>query len=71
MAEGTWVLARAGAAAGIACTVAVGVVDRLWRYAVKSMCPRMTELTVAPRAVVGDRAWALRDAMGVLHAPVE
>ena len=41
---------------------AVGVVDTLWRYPVKSMRgERMSELAVGPRGVVGDRAWALRD----------
>jgi uncharacterized protein YcbX len=40
----------------------VGVVEELWRYPVKSMLGEQpAEVTVTPRGIVGDRAWALRD----------
>jgi uncharacterized protein YcbX len=42
--------------------VAVGFVDTLWRYPVKSMLgERRNELFIDERGVLGDRAWALRE----------
>jgi uncharacterized protein YcbX len=42
--------------------VAVGVVDTLWRYPVKSMLgERRNELLIDQRGALGDRAWALRE----------
>ena len=43
----------------------VGIVKQLFRYPVKSMLgERLTEVEVGPKGIVGDRAWALREANG-------
>ncbi len=43
----------------------VGVVSELFRYPVKSMLgERLTEVEVGPGGLIGDRAWALREANG-------
>jgi uncharacterized protein YcbX len=43
----------------------VGVVKELFRYPVKSMLgERLTKLEIGPKGVIGDRAWALREANG-------
>ena len=43
----------------------VGVVQRVFRYPVKSMLgEELTELPVGANGVIGDRAWALREANG-------
>jgi uncharacterized protein len=43
----------------------VGVVKELFRYPVKSMLgERLTEVEIGLKGVVGDRAWALREASG-------
>jgi hypothetical protein len=43
----------------------VGIVQELFRYPVKSMLgERLDELDVSNRGVIGDRAWALREANG-------
>jgi uncharacterized protein len=43
----------------------VGVVKALFRYPVKSMLgERLTEVEIGPKGVIGDRAWALREANG-------
>jgi hypothetical protein len=43
----------------------VGIVKELFRYPVKSMLgERLAEVEVGPKGVIGDRAWALREANG-------
>ncbi len=40
----------------------IGTVQQIWRYPVKSMAgEKLTECTVGPLGLPGDRAWAIRD----------
>jgi uncharacterized protein YcbX len=45
--------------------VVLGVVERLWRYPIKSIPgERLDHVAVEPRGLAGDRLWAVRDATG-------